>query len=127
MLKNVVLPAPLGPMSDTIDPRGMSKSTLLTAVRPPNFFVTPRDRTSIMAGALLPVSMVGMDDVVAGVAAVTGVSEGDVMSVVTGLGPHRWSRGRVHRGRSRPGRAERCLRCRLRSASPWQLPRQRDR
>src|SRR4051812_49866703 len=83
MLKNVVLPAPLGPMSDTIDPRGMSKSTLLTAVRPPNFFVTPRDRTSIMAGSMLPVGMVGMDDVVAGVAAGPGGSGGAVMSFRT--------------------------------------------
>ena len=40
MLKNVVLPAPFGPMSDTIEPRGMSKSTLLTASRPPNRLVT---------------------------------------------------------------------------------------
>ena len=40
MLKNVVLPAPLGPMSETIAPRGMSKSTELTASRPPNRLVT---------------------------------------------------------------------------------------
>ena len=40
MLKNVVLPAPLGPISETIEPRGMSKSTLLTASRPPNRLVT---------------------------------------------------------------------------------------
>ena len=46
MLKNVVLPAPLGPMSDTIEPRGMSKSTLLTASSPPNRLVTPRALTS---------------------------------------------------------------------------------
>ena len=40
MLKNVVLPAPFGPISDTIEPRGMSKSTALTAVSPPNRLVT---------------------------------------------------------------------------------------
>src|SRR4051794_41774094 len=102
MLKNVVLPAPLGPMSDTIDPRGMSKSTLLTAVRPPNFFVTPRDRTSIMAGAMLPVSMGGMDDVVAGVAAGARGSGGGGMSFVTRLRPPRWARGPGPPGRGRP-------------------------
>ena len=36
MLKNVVLPAPLGPMIETIDPSGMSIETSLTARRPPN-------------------------------------------------------------------------------------------
>ena len=41
MLKKVVLPAPFGPMSDTMEPLGMSKSTLLTASNPPNRFVTP--------------------------------------------------------------------------------------
>jgi hypothetical protein len=41
MLKNVVFPAPLGPMIDTIDRGGIAKLTSLTAVRPPNCFVTP--------------------------------------------------------------------------------------
>src|SRR4029450_637997 len=36
MLKNVVLPAPFGPMRLTIEPCGIVKSTSLTAVRPPN-------------------------------------------------------------------------------------------
>src|SRR5262245_59135057 len=36
MLKNVVLPAPFGPIRLTIDPSGMVKSTSSTAVRPPN-------------------------------------------------------------------------------------------
>ena len=40
-LKNVVLPAPLGPMRLTIEPSGMSKSTARTATRPPNRLVTP--------------------------------------------------------------------------------------
>src|SRR5688572_4924971 len=36
MLKNVVLPAPLGPISETIDPDGIVKSTSFVAMRPPN-------------------------------------------------------------------------------------------
>src|SRR5690349_228051 len=40
MLKNVVFPAPLGPMMDTIDFSGTLNVTSLTAVRPPNCFVT---------------------------------------------------------------------------------------
>ena len=40
MLKNVVLPAPFGPMMETIPPRGISNETLSTATRPPNAFVT---------------------------------------------------------------------------------------
>ena len=39
-LKKVVLPAPLGPMSETIDPRGMVKSTSRLAISPPNRMVT---------------------------------------------------------------------------------------
>ena len=39
-LKNVVLPAPLGPMRLTIDPSGIVKSTSFTATRPPNRRVT---------------------------------------------------------------------------------------
>src|SRR2546423_5638737 len=36
MLKNVVFPAPFGPMRLTIEPSGTVKSTSFTAVRPPN-------------------------------------------------------------------------------------------
>src|SRR5690348_5411038 len=36
MLKKVVLPAPFGPISETIAPRGTVKSTLLLATSPPN-------------------------------------------------------------------------------------------
>src|SRR6478609_8352754 len=36
MLKNVVFPAPLGPISETIDLAGTLKSTSSTATRPPN-------------------------------------------------------------------------------------------
>src|SRR5919112_2136417 len=42
MLKNVVLPAPLGPIRLTIECSGMSKSTSLTATRPPKTLVIPR-------------------------------------------------------------------------------------
>ena len=39
MLKNVVLPAPLGPMIETIERSGSVNETSLTAVRPPNCLV----------------------------------------------------------------------------------------
>ena len=39
MLKNVVLPAPFGPMIDTIDLAGTRNETPSTAVRPPKIFV----------------------------------------------------------------------------------------
>src|SRR5438309_9108366 len=39
VLKNVVLPAPFGPMRLTIAPCGILKSTLLTATRPPKRMV----------------------------------------------------------------------------------------
>src|SRR5918997_3724852 len=42
MLKNVVLPAPFGPIRLTIERSGMSKSTSLTATRPPKTLVIPR-------------------------------------------------------------------------------------
>src|SRR5215213_2086825 len=42
MLKNVVLPAPLGPIRLTIERSGMSKSTELTATSPPKTLVIPR-------------------------------------------------------------------------------------
>src|SRR3712207_6257246 len=42
MLKNVVLPAPFGPIRLTIECSGMSKSTSLTAMRPPKTLVIPR-------------------------------------------------------------------------------------
>src|SRR5688572_19628044 len=49
-LKNVVLPAPLGPISETIPFSGTVKSTSLTAVRPPKRFVIPRaSRSAISA------------------------------------------------------------------------------
>ena len=41
MLKKVVLPAPLGPMIETIERSGIEKSTSLTATRPPNSLETP--------------------------------------------------------------------------------------
>src|SRR3712207_5749156 len=42
MLKNVVLPAPFGPIRLTIERSGMSKSTSLTAMGPPKTLVIPR-------------------------------------------------------------------------------------
>src|SRR6266542_487050 len=42
MLKNVVLPAPFGPIRLEIDFSSSAKSTLLTAINPPNRLVTPR-------------------------------------------------------------------------------------
>src|SRR5215212_8964567 len=42
MLKNVVLPAPFGPIRLTIERSGMSKSTSLTATRPPKTLMIPR-------------------------------------------------------------------------------------
>ena len=41
-LKNVVLPAPLGPMIEAIWPSSSVKSTLSSAVRPPKRLVMPR-------------------------------------------------------------------------------------
>src|SRR5437899_1625799 len=41
MLKNVVFPAPFGPMSARISPRGSSKETPSTACTPPNVLRTP--------------------------------------------------------------------------------------
>src|ERR1700694_5772101 len=46
MLKNVVLPAPFGPIRLTIEPSGMSKLIEFTARRPPNRFVTFRAESS---------------------------------------------------------------------------------
>src|SRR3954449_481630 len=40
----VVLPQPDGPSSAKKDPRGTSRSSSLTAVKPPNVFVTSRSR-----------------------------------------------------------------------------------
>src|SRR5690242_14534 len=52
MLKNVVLPAPFGPISDTTLPRGTVNETLLTATRPPNTFRT--SCASRIDSALMP-------------------------------------------------------------------------
>ncbi len=40
MLKNVVLPAPLGPMIETIERGATANEMSLTATRPPNALVT---------------------------------------------------------------------------------------
>src|SRR5262245_44840637 len=44
-LKNVLLPAPLGPMIARISPRGTAKLTLFSAVRPPKRTVNPSVRS----------------------------------------------------------------------------------
>src|SRR3712207_2328765 len=51
MLKNVVLPAPFGPIRLTIERSGMSKSTESTATRPPKILVMPR-ASRMLTGAL---------------------------------------------------------------------------
>src|SRR5690606_5370982 len=48
-LKNVVLPAPFGPMILAIEPRGMLKSRLSTATRPPKRLVMPRAERMLSA------------------------------------------------------------------------------
>src|SRR3954469_23788741 len=53
MLKKVVLPAPFGPIRLTIVPRGIVKSTLLTAIRPPKPFRNP---TTSIRSAIYPPS-----------------------------------------------------------------------
>src|SRR5262245_63704505 len=42
MFRRVVLPAPFGPITDTIDPRSTLRSTRWTACTPPNDFDTAR-------------------------------------------------------------------------------------
>src|SRR4051794_20007449 len=46
-LKNVVLPAPLGPMIAAIMRGSRAKSTFCTAVRPPNLLTTPLASSNI--------------------------------------------------------------------------------
>src|SRR5215211_1506595 len=65
MLKNVVLPAPFGPIRLTIERSGMSKSTESTATRPPKTLVTAR-ASRMLAG---PASVSGTGPVSYGVAA----------------------------------------------------------
>jgi hypothetical protein len=47
-LKNVVLPAPLGPMRPTISPSWTCMLTSSTAVRPPKRIVTPLASSTIL-------------------------------------------------------------------------------
>src|SRR5512132_717624 len=55
MLKNVVLPAPFGPIKLTVEPRGIVKSTSSTASKPPNSLRSCAvTRTSSLIGRLLP-------------------------------------------------------------------------
>src|SRR5688572_33134027 len=45
-LKNVLLPAPFGPITARISPRLISKLTLLSAVKPPKRMVSPSVRST---------------------------------------------------------------------------------
>ena len=49
-LKNVVFPAPLGPISETMALRGTTKLTSLTATRPPNTFEMPAASSRTSSG-----------------------------------------------------------------------------
>src|ERR671913_1602190 len=53
MLKNVVLPAPFGPIRLTMERSGMLKSTELTATRPPKTLVIPRASRMLAASMSL--------------------------------------------------------------------------
>src|SRR5919112_3012892 len=53
MLKNVVLPAPFGPIKLTMERSGMLKSTELTATRPPKTLVMPRASRMLAASMSL--------------------------------------------------------------------------
>ena len=63
-LKNVVFPAPFGPIRPTIERAGMTRSTWLTATRPPKALVTPRassrGRPPASRGAAADRSQAGM-------------------------------------------------------------------
>ena len=52
MLKNVVLPAPLGPMIETIERGGIEKSMPSTATRPPKIFEMSSGGQQLRAGAV---------------------------------------------------------------------------
>src|SRR6185436_9547681 len=70
MLKNVVLPAPFGPIRPTMRPVGIAKSTSFTAIRPPN---TLRTRSAArMTSVAADVGNAGSGSFGEGVAVVTG-------------------------------------------------------
>src|SRR5436309_1240160 len=73
MLKNVVLPAPFGPIRLTMRPVGITKSTSLTATSPPKTF---RTRSAVR---MAPVPVLAVVPVVTG-------SSGEGVAVVTGSG-----------------------------------------
>src|SRR5918995_1243924 len=60
MLKNVVFPAPFGPIRLTIAPSGIVKSTSLTATRPPNS-LRKRPAVRMSATVLRPVQRLVVD------------------------------------------------------------------
>src|SRR6266849_329725 len=71
-LNSVVLPEPLGPISPRISPSRTSNDTPLSAVKPPNRFVSP-ETVSISEGVSLPSSSAGFAGAIEG-----GGSEGAV-------------------------------------------------
>src|SRR5436190_2246267 len=50
---DVVFPAPLGPSSPKIVPRGTARSRPATATNDPNRLITPSKRTAVSPGALV--------------------------------------------------------------------------
>src|ERR671911_1960776 len=60
MLKNVVLPAPFGPIRLTIDPSGIVKSMSLTATSPPNSLRTSTACSSSVIRQIFLVRMHGL-------------------------------------------------------------------
>src|ERR687894_1860911 len=57
MLKNVVLPAPFGPIRLAMARSGMSKSTDLTATSPPKTLVMPRASRMFVTASSRPFSL----------------------------------------------------------------------
>ena len=67
-LKNVLLPAPFGPMMARISPRRISRLTLLSAVSPPKRMVRPSVRST---GAVSPPRLSAGEAVATGASACT--------------------------------------------------------
>ena len=64
MLKNVVLPAPFGPIRLTIERSGMSKSTELTATSPPKTLVIPRASMMLATFSLAVFSLAALSSLI---------------------------------------------------------------
>ena len=72
-LKNVVLPAPLGPMMLTMPPAGMSRLMSRTATRPPNRLVTDRAARRVSAA---PPGVVAAAAAAAAAASIASIASG---------------------------------------------------